>query len=156
MYIYYASYIYVPKHTQHTHTHTHTQSVLFIGTQFSILYTSMYSPAEAATPCIHPVHTHTHTPVHTQTHTYTHAHTPSIYTHIPPISTYIPCSVPGRLFYILYFIFLFVFFYLAVWLTDNLCRSHRQIANMASPVRRVCQKRPILGVKRDLISSKRD
>jgi hypothetical protein len=24
--------------------------VLFIGTQFSILYTSMYSPAEAATP----------------------------------------------------------------------------------------------------------
>jgi len=23
---------------------------LFIGTQFSILYTSMYSPAEAATP----------------------------------------------------------------------------------------------------------
>ena len=26
------------------------ESVLFIGTQFSILYTSMYSPAEAATP----------------------------------------------------------------------------------------------------------
>jgi hypothetical protein len=25
--------------------------VLFIGTQFSILYTSMYSPAEAASPC---------------------------------------------------------------------------------------------------------
>ena len=25
------------------------ESVLFIGTQFSILYTSMYSPAEAAT-----------------------------------------------------------------------------------------------------------
>jgi hypothetical protein len=27
-----------------------TERVLFIGTQFSILYTSMYSPAEAATP----------------------------------------------------------------------------------------------------------
>ncbi len=27
------------------------ESVLFIGTQFSILYTSMYSPAETATPC---------------------------------------------------------------------------------------------------------
>ena len=26
------------------------ERVLFIGTQFSILYTSMYSPAEAATP----------------------------------------------------------------------------------------------------------
>jgi hypothetical protein len=26
------------------------ESVLFIGTQFSILYTTMYSPAEAATP----------------------------------------------------------------------------------------------------------
>jgi hypothetical protein len=26
------------------------ESVLFIGTQFSILYTSMYSPAETATP----------------------------------------------------------------------------------------------------------
>jgi hypothetical protein len=26
------------------------ESVLFIGTQFSILYTSMYSPAKAATP----------------------------------------------------------------------------------------------------------
>jgi hypothetical protein len=26
------------------------ESVLFIGTQFSILYTSMYSQAEAATP----------------------------------------------------------------------------------------------------------
>jgi hypothetical protein len=26
------------------------ECVLFIGTQFSILYTSMYSPAEAATP----------------------------------------------------------------------------------------------------------
>jgi hypothetical protein len=28
----------------------HRECVLFIGTQFSILYTSMYSPAEAATP----------------------------------------------------------------------------------------------------------
>jgi hypothetical protein len=27
----------------------HRERVLFIGTQFSILYTSMYSPAEAAT-----------------------------------------------------------------------------------------------------------
>ena len=26
------------------------ERVLFIGTKFSILYTSMYSPAEAATP----------------------------------------------------------------------------------------------------------
>jgi len=26
------------------------ESVLFIGTQFSILYTSLYSPAKAATP----------------------------------------------------------------------------------------------------------
>ena len=29
------------------------ESVLFIGTQFSILYTSMYSPAEAATRSCH-------------------------------------------------------------------------------------------------------
>ena len=38
---------------QHEPIHTsplQTESVLFIGTQFSILYTSMYSPAEAATP----------------------------------------------------------------------------------------------------------
>jgi hypothetical protein len=27
------------------------ERVLFIGTQFSILYTSMYSPAEAETSC---------------------------------------------------------------------------------------------------------
>jgi hypothetical protein len=33
----------------HTHTHRERESVLFIGTQFSILYTSIYSPAEAAT-----------------------------------------------------------------------------------------------------------
>jgi hypothetical protein len=31
-------------------TCTELERVLFIGTQFSILYTSMYSPAEAATP----------------------------------------------------------------------------------------------------------
>ena len=29
-----------------------SESVLFIGTQFSILYTSMYSPAEAATETV--------------------------------------------------------------------------------------------------------
>ena len=41
----------------HTHKHitvfmhiSSRESVLFIGTQFSILYTFMYSPAEAATP----------------------------------------------------------------------------------------------------------
>ncbi len=33
---------------RHQHTSTVRESVLFIGTQFSILYTSMYSPAEAA------------------------------------------------------------------------------------------------------------
>ena len=32
-------------------TELNRERVLFIGTQFSILYTSMYSPAEAATPC---------------------------------------------------------------------------------------------------------
>ncbi len=35
---------------EHTLTGASPERVLFIGTQFSILYTSMYSPAEAATP----------------------------------------------------------------------------------------------------------
>jgi hypothetical protein len=52
------------KYLRPTHSNTHANTlqardlarmhqrerVLFIGTQFSILYTSMYSPAEAATP----------------------------------------------------------------------------------------------------------
>jgi hypothetical protein len=34
----------------HHNTLEARERVLFIGTQFSILYTSIYSPAEAATP----------------------------------------------------------------------------------------------------------
>ena len=36
--------------TMDSYNTTVRERVLFIGTQFSILYTSMYSPAEAATP----------------------------------------------------------------------------------------------------------
>ena len=44
-----------PKHQVHSSSLrakrlSNRERVLFIGTQFSILYTSMYSPAEAATP----------------------------------------------------------------------------------------------------------
>ena len=38
-----------PEELEALHRHAR-ESVLFIGTQFSILYTFMYSPAEAATP----------------------------------------------------------------------------------------------------------